>query len=177
MGFKRWQSFFYGLAELWEICRSWNRKDSSAVQHQLQNVRRLCATRNAFAAIRAETWRRWQQLFGSVGNMCFSFTVGSTDRLKSMLWGLLCLFNNSWHWRDRERLRGNLLTKDGSVVVWGDANDGGDCRKVNDQFHDVQLIAGSGNGETAIRWSWLILATLHHVLRCIQRTVDMYILL
>jgi hypothetical protein len=87
------------------------------------------------------------------------------------------LFKNSWHWRDRERLRGNLLTKDGSVVVWGDANDGGDCRKVNDQLHDVQLIAGSGNGETAIRWSWLILATLHHVLRCIQRTVDMYILL
>ena len=69
---------------------------------------------------------------------------------------------------ERSRLRGNLLTKDGSVVVWGDANDGGDCRKVNDQLHDVQLIAGSGNGETAIRCSWPILATLHHVLRCIQ---------
>lgn len=32
-----------------------------------------------FAAIRAETWRRWQQLFGSVDNMCFSFTVCSKD--------------------------------------------------------------------------------------------------
>ena len=58
------------------------------------------------------------------------------------------------------------------MVVWGDANGGGDCGKVNDELHDVQLIAGSGTGDQLelkesyqkpVRLSWLIVATLHHV--------------
>lgn len=82
--------------------------------------------------------------------MCFSLTVCSKEIEVNALGITVFVFVQKLLTLERSRLRGNLLTKDGSVVVWGDANDGGDCRKVNDQLHDVQLIAGSGNGETAI---------------------------
>ena len=109
--------------------------DSSAVQDQLRGVQQIQSTRNvAFAAILDRWIRRYLGWCKTVAVTVRQFE----DQLKGV--------------RQIQATGGAFaaILADGSVVTWGDAEDGGDSSAVRDQLKNVQQIQATQKAFAAI---------------------------